>query len=421
MFSSFFPNPKILFPAAILWTAICMTAWYGFARDLGLTLSVGNLIGLPYPPLDAKGGDVPTEVARNVWAYQYMIVAGILFLAATGLRHRNRWFWWSVGVSAAIVFFLWFRVQLDVMINNWFGAFYNTIQQALGKPGAVTQEQLFILLVTFGVIALVAITTSVLTEFVTSHYIFRWRTAMNEYYVANWPRLRHIEGASQRVQEDTQRFADTLERLGARLIDAFMTLLAFLPILWGLSVHVKELPFVGHVSQALVFVAVIWAALGTALLAVAGIRLPGLEFRNQRVEAAYRKELVLGEDNVGRAQPPTLAALFADVRSNYFRLYLNFLYFNIARYGYLQASVLVPYVALTPTIVAGGLTLGVLNQTIRAFGRVEGSFQYLVNSWSTIVSLISIYKRLQAFEAMMSDKPLDAIETETMVEQPSGD
>ena len=421
MFSSFFPKPKILFPTAILWTAICMTAWYGFARDLGLTLSVGNLIGLPYPPLDAKGGDVPTEVARNVWAYQYMIVAGILFLAATGLRHRNRWFWWSVGVSAVIVFFLWFRVQLDVMINNWFGAFYNTIQQALGKPGAVTQEQLFILLVTFGVIALVAITTSVLTEFVTSHYIFRWRTAMNEYYVANWPRLRHIEGASQRVQEDTQRFADTLERLGARLIDAFMTLLAFLPILWGLSVHVKELPFIGHVPQALVFVAVIWAALGTALLAVAGIRLPGLEFRNQRVEAAYRKELVLGEDNVGRAQPPTLAALFADVRSNYFRLYLNFLYFNIARYGYLQASVLVPYVALTPTIVAGGLTLGVLNQTIRAFGRVEGSFQYLVNSWSTIVSLISIYKRLQAFEAMMSDKPLDAIETETMVEQPSGD
>ncbi len=420
MFSSFFPNPKMLFPAAIVWTALCMSAWYAFARDLGLALSLGNLIGLPYPPLDAKGGDVPTEVARNVWAYQYMIVAGALFLAAAGWRHRNRWFWWSVGVSAVIIFFLWFRVQLDVMINNWFGAFYNTIQQALGKPGAVTQEQLFVLLVTFGVIALVAITTSVLTEFVTSHYIFRWRTAMNEYYVANWQRLRHIEGASQRVQEDTQRFADTLERLGARLIDAFMTLLAFLPILWGLSVHVKELPFVGHVPQALVFVAVIWAALGTALLAVAGIRLPGLEFRNQRVEAAYRKELVLGEDNVGRAQPPTLAALFADVRTNYFRLYLNFLYFNIARYGYLQASVLVPYVALTPTIVAGGLTLGVLNQTIRAFGRVEGSFQYLVNSWSTIVSLISIYKRLQAFEAMMSDKPLDAIETETMIEQPSG-
>jgi len=166
-----------------------------------------------------------------------------------------------------------------------------------------------------------------------------------------------------------------------------------------------------------VFVAIIWAAVGTAGLALAGIRLPGLEFRNQRVEAAYRKELVLGEDDADRAQPPTLQGLFANVRQNYFRLYWNFLYFNIARYGYLQASVLVPYIALAPSIVAGGLTLGVMQQVIRAFGRVEGSFQYLVKSWTTIVSLISIYKRLHAFEATLRDKPLGAIEAEVMLPQ----
>src|SRR5207245_6634977 len=153
--------------------------------------------------------------------------------------------------------------------------------------------------------------------------------------------------------------------------------------------------------------------IGTSLLAVAGIRLPGLEFRNQRVEAAYRKELVLGEDNASRAEQPTLRDLFSHVRTNYFRLYLNFLYFNIARYGYLQASAMVAYVALGPSIVAGGLTLGVMNQTIRAFGRVEGSFQYLVNSWSTIVTLISFYHRMRAFEALMSDQPLDVIESES--------
>ena len=106
--------------------------------------------------------------------------------------------------------------------------------------------------------------------------------------------------------------------------------------------------------------------------------------------------------------------MFRDVRTNYFRLYLNFLYFNIARYGYLQASAMVAYVSLGPTIVAGALTLGALNQTIRAFGRVESSFQYLVNSWSTIVKLISIYKRLRAFEALMRDEPLGAIEAEAM-------
>lgn len=417
MFSSFFPNPKIFFPAAVLWTALTMALWYGVARDLGPSLSLGGLVGFPYPPADANGAAIAVETARNIWLYQYMIVTGGVFVGLVGWLLPQRWFWWSAGVSAVLIFFIWFRVQLDVMLNNWFGVFYNMIQQALGKPGVVTQEQFFGQLGAFAGIALVAITTSVLTNFVTSHYVFRWRTAMNDHYVANWQRLRHIEGASQRVQEDTMRFAQTVETLGASLVDALMTLIAFLPILWVLSAQVKELPLIGEVPQALVFVAVIWALLGTVLLAVAGIRLPGLEFRNQRVEAAYRKELVLGEDAAARAEPPTLHALFLNVRANYFRLYLNYLYFNVVRYGYLQAGVLVPYIALAPSIVAGGLTLGVMQQIIRAFGRVEGSFQYLVNSWTTIVSLISIYKRLRAFEAMMRDEPLGAIEAEVVPQQ----
>jgi peptide/bleomycin uptake transporter len=418
MFSSFFPNPKLFFPAAVLWTALSMALWYGSARELGPQLSVGGLIGFPYPPANADGAAVAVETARNIWLYQYMIATGAIFVGLVGWLLPHRWFRWSVGVSALIVFLIWFNVQLDVMINNWFGTFYNMVQQALAKPNAVTQEQFFGQLATFGTIALVYITTAVLNAFITSHYVFRWRTAMNDYYVANWHRLRHIEGASQRIQEDTQRFATTVEQLGASLIEALLTLLAFLPILWGLSAYVTKLPLIGEVPQALVFVAIIWAAIGTAGLALAGIRLPGLEFRNQRVEAAYRKELVLGEDDAGRAQPPTLQGLFGDVRQNYFRLYWNFLYFNVARYGYLQASVLVPYIALAPSIVAGGLTLGVMQQVIRAFGRVEGSFQYLVRSWTTVVSLISIYKRLRAFEATMRDQPLAAIESEVVLRQP---
>jgi len=417
MFSSFFPNPKLFFPAAIVWAALCMALWYLLARDWGPQLSLGGLVGFPYPPGNADGAAVAVETARNIWLYQYMIVTGGMFVALVGWLLPQRWFRWSVAVSALIVFLLWFQVQLDVMINAWFGTFYNMVQQALAKPGAITQEQFFGQLVTFGGIAMVYIMTAVLTNFITSHYVFRWRTAMNDFYVAHWQRLRHIEGASQRIQEDTQKFSQTLEQLGESLIKALMTLIAFLPILWGLSAYVTELPLVGPVPQALVFVAVIWAVLGTAALALAGIRLPGLEFRNQRVEAAYRKELVLGEDNAERAQPPTLQVLFRDVRANYFRLYLNFLYFNIVRYGYLQASVLVPYIALAPSIVAGGLTLGVMQQVIRAFGRVEDSFQYLVRSWTTIVSLISIYKRLRAFEAVLSDEPLDVIEAEILPQQ----
>ena len=147
-------------------------------------------------------------------------------------------------------------------------------------------------------------------------------------------------------------------------------------------------------------------------LALIGIRLPGIEFFNQRVEAAYRKELVLGEDDPTRADPPTLAGLFVNIRRNYFRLYLNFLYFNVGRIVYLQVDVIFPYVLLAPTIVAGKITLGAMNQILNAFTQVRQSFQYLVNSWSTIVELISIYQRLRGFEAMIHGDPLPPIETE---------
>ncbi|MYE02441.1 MAG: peptide transporter, partial [Alphaproteobacteria bacterium] len=196
-------------------------------------------------------------------------------------------------------------------------------------------------------------------------------------------------------------------------IDAVMTLIAFLPILWALSVHIKEIPVFGEVAHALVWVALFWSVFGTGILALAGYRLPGLEFRNQRVEAAFRKELVMGEDREDRARPPTLGELFADVRRNYFRLYLNYLYFNIVRYGYLQAGVMLPYVALGPTIISAGFSLGVMQQIVRAFGRVENSFQFLVNSWTTIVELMSIYKRLAAFERAIAGDDLAAIEFET--------
>mgnify|MGYP006198370655 CR=1 FL=1 len=105
------------------------------------------------------------------------------------------------------------------------------------------------------------------------------------------------------------------EGLGVSLIDSVMTLVAFLPVLLRLSGSVKELPFIGEVPHALVVVAVLWSAFGTAFLAIVGIKLPGLEFRNQRVEAAYRKELVYGEDHPERAEPRTVRELFAAVQA----------------------------------------------------------------------------------------------------------
>lgn len=310
----------------------------------------------------------------------------------------RRWIAWSFLGGAAILFATWYKVELDVKINEWFGAFYNLIQKALGSPGSITMGEYLAQLATFGQIAGLYVVIAVLTDFFIKHYVFRWRTAMNDFYAQHWHAVRGIEGASQRVQEDTMRFARLMEGLGVSFMRSVMTLFAFLPILWTLSEKVTELPWIGPVSQSLVWVAVLFALAGTVLMALVGIKLPGLEFENQRVEAAYRKELVYGEDDHARAHTSHLDLLFSDVRRNYFRLFFHYMYFDVVRWSYLQFSVLVPYVALAPTLVSGAVTLGVMQQIVRAFGRVESSFQYLVTSWTTIVELISVYKRLRAFE-----------------------
>ena len=164
-------------------------------------------------------------------------------------------------------------------------------------------------------------------------------------------------------------------------------------------------------------VSLVWALFGTGLLAVVGIKLPGLEFRNQRVEAAYRKELVYGEDDAERAQPATVVELFDNVRRNYFRLYFHYMYFNVGRIVYLQTDNIFPYIVLAPTIVAGKITLGAMNQILNAFGQVRSSFQFLVNSWSTIVELMSVYKRLRAFEAVIDNEPLPEIDQKWLDKQ----
>ncbi|MTH97784.1 putative transporter [Roseibium sp. RKSG952] len=311
---------------------------------------------------------------------------------------NREWFMWAWAGSILIVIASWYQVELDVQINEWFGTFYDTVQKALGEPGSITFPQYMAEMLTFLRIAGIYIFIAVVLDFFIKHFIFRWRTAMNNYYMSHWHVVRNIEGAAQRVQEDTMRFARIMEGLGVSLMRSILTLIAFLPLLWELSTNVTELPWVGTVSHSLVYVAILSAASGTVLLAIVGIKLPGLEFNNQKVEAAYRKELVYGEDHEERASPATVTGLFSHVRKNYFRLYFHYLYFDVARYSYLQATVLVPYIALGPTIVGSVITLGVMQQIVRAFGRVENSFQYLVNAWPTIVELLSVYKRLRAFE-----------------------
>ena len=102
------------------------------------------------------------------------------------------------------------------------------------------------------------------------------------------------------------------------------------------------------------------------VLAAVGIKLPGIEYDIQKEEAGYRKELVLGEDDPIRAAPPTIGQLYSRVRGIHFKSYFHYLYFNTVKWSYFQGMVIVPYVALAPTIVTGAITLGFVQQITRA-------------------------------------------------------
>ncbi|QLF68273.1 peptide antibiotic transporter SbmA [Peteryoungia desertarenae] len=406
MFKSFFPKPSIFFPSVVLWSIIAIIMWYLFFEDLGAVFGMG-----PYP------ADLPPMIGVStfwsgpfLWFYLYFALVVGLFAAFWFIVSPHPWQTWSILGSALILFVTYFQVQVSVAINNWYGPFWDMVQAAVSQSRPVTAGEFYGQLAVFLQIALVAVAVAVMTRFFVSHYIFRWRTAMNDYYMSQWPKLRFIEGASQRVQEDTMRFSSTVEGLGVSFVDSVMTLIAFTPVLIRLSANVTELPIVGEIPYPLLVAAIVWSLFGTVFLAIVGIKLPGLEFRNQRVEAAYRKELVYGEDNADRARPMTVQELFADVRRNYFRLYFHYLYFNIARIFYLQINNIFSIVILAPSIIAGKISLGALNQISGAFGQVTSSFQYLVASWPTIVELLSIYKRLRAFEAAIDGEDLPDID-----------
>jgi len=397
MFTSFFPYPKLFFYTIVFWFLFNIFLW-----ECGGD-SWGEYIGFP---LGYNLTELPINITR-FWSYQFLwfylwfSVSTLLFFFYWKWKVNHVWQNWSILGSAFIIFNVWLSAQVSVLINSWYGPFWDLIQIMLSNnKGDIYElyEKIFNLLF----ITMLAVTVAVINSFFVSHYVFRWRTAINLYYISYWERLRRVEGAAQRIQEDIMRFTIALESLSVGLIKAIMIMFAFFPILLKLSEKVPVLPFFGEIKYSLVWAAFGWAAFGTILLIIVGSKLPGLEFNNQKVEAAYRKELVYGEDYQDRATPIVLKDFFNEIRENYFRLYFHYVYFHMVINWYAQLDILFSLVILFPSIVAGSITLGMLNQISHVFDKVRESFQYLINSWKIIVEIISVYKRLKFFESIIN-------------------
>jgi len=317
---------------------------------------------------------------------------------------NKKWAMWAWGGFLFIIGSLVAQTWIDVKINEWYKGFYDLLQKAVESDVSEFYDGIFL----FMKLAIPYVIIYTITNYFTRLYAFRWREAMTFAYMPFWKAMdAKVEGASQRIQEDCMNFARIVESIGLQIIRALMLLIAFIPILWSLSSNVI-IPWFKDINGSLVYIS-ITASLGGVIISwLVGIKLPGLEYNNQVVEAAFRKELVYGEDDrVEYAKPPTVLELFTGIKFNYHRLFLHYGYFDLWLIMYNQSMVIVPYIIMGPGLFTGAMTLGILIQTSSAFREVQGSFSLFMQNWTRITELRSIFKRLNEFEKAIGYKNPD--------------
>lgn len=147
----------------------------------------------------------------------------------------RKWALWAYGGGLFLLASLYAQVYMSVLINEWYGGFYDILQEA----NKHTLGELWAGLWKFFYIAMPYVLLATITSYFTRLYSLRWREAITFDYIPRWRNVKEeIEGASQRIQEDAYRFARIVESLGLQVARAAMTLVAFLPILWALSAKV---------------------------------------------------------------------------------------------------------------------------------------------------------------------------------------
>ena len=322
----------------------------------------------------------------------------------TSYFKNKKWTLWAYGGLFLIIILLISQTYLDVLFNAWYRDFYDLLQTATERDISEFWDSI----IKFLYIALPYVTLFAFTNWFTRLWAFRWREAITFSYMPYWKSTdAKVEGASQRIQEDCKEFARIVESIGLQVVKAIMTVIAFVPILWILSTNVV-VPFLKNISGSLVWVSLLLSFGGIIISWFVGIKLPGLEYNNQKVEAAFRKELVYGEDDrTNYAGINMIIKLFTGVKFNYHRLFLHYGYFDLWSIWYRQLFVIVPFLIMAPGLFTAAYTLGIMMQVVNAFGEVKDAFSVFLYNWTRITELRSIYKRLTEFEKSIGYKNPD--------------
>jgi peptide/bleomycin uptake transporter len=329
------------------------------------------------------------------------------------------------------------RAYIKSLMNTWMQKFYDVggaaPEVSSGDADALDAGAARVvgLLWEFALLCLPSVLVHPIFKLLTNRWVLSWRLALIEDYLLVWKPYEHrIENSSQRIHEDTQRFARGVQTICMVILDCVLTLFVFVPVLVELGGAIQPSPRTG----AWLFLLCAGLAGGGMLVSIAlGWKLVGLEIQNQRVEADLRKILVLKEEesNISTpvyidpeavvdadcsvlntatnkdASPEIPTATIINLRANYVKLYNNFAVFSFWLMGYEQSVVILPYVLVAPLLYAkeNRVTLGKVTQTSHAFGNVFDALSVLSDRWVEFTEFVSVVKRLREWESVVGEGP----------------
>ena len=323
--------------------------------------------------------------------------------------------WRARGLLAIVVSINLGLVYLEVQFNQWNNGFYNSLQNK-------DIDAFYSLLWRFGGLAALFIVASVYQLYLNQMLQIRWRRWLTDRYLNDWIAQRtyyrmqlagsDTDNPDQRIADDLAQFVDRTLNLTLGFMSAVVTLVSFLAILWGLSGAISFTLGDSSYSIAgyMVWVALIYAVIGTWLMHLIGRPLIALNFEQEKVEANFRFSLVRFRENaegvaLHQGEPGEVRGLrdrFSAVAHNWWEIMKRQKKLTWFRSGYMQIAVIFPFVVAAPRYFAGHTKLGDLMQTASAFGQVQGALSWFVSAYTQLAAWKATVDRLTSFQAAMS-------------------
>jgi putative ATP-binding cassette transporter len=340
-------------------------------------------------------------------------LATVWRIAVPYFRSEDKWA--GLGLLAAVIVIELAVVANSVLINQWRNRFYNALQER-DWDGFVRETIVFVVLAA----ALVALVVYQL--YLNQWLQIRWRRWMTTRYLGEWLHdadhyRMQLQGDAadnpdQRISDDIKLFVDQTLNLGLGFLNAVVTLLSFVIILWGLStaapLHLLGIEY--NIPGYLVWAALIYSVFGTALTQWIGSPLVNLYFRQQRFEADFRFNLVRVRENSEQiallqgegAERRRLLERFSRVIENWYGIMSRTKRLTALTQSHAQAAVILPVILVAPAYFASKIQMGAMQQAMEAFGNVQQALSFFVTAYRSLADWRAIVARLDGFETAIA-------------------